>query len=102
MIEISRYLEEAGLPRGAHQVITGGRDTGEALVAAEGVQMVATTGSTAAGRRILEVAARTLKRVIWNSAATMPPSSARTCAATADMADATRTGLEPEMLRPAV
>ena len=63
VIEISRYLEEAGLPRGAHQVVTGGRDTGEALVAAEGVQMVAMTGSTAAGRRILEVAARTLKKV---------------------------------------
>ena len=63
VIEISRYLEEAGLPRGAHQVMTGGRDTGEALVAAEGVQMVAMTGSTAAGRRILEVAARTLKKV---------------------------------------
>jgi acyl-CoA reductase-like NAD-dependent aldehyde dehydrogenase len=63
VIEISRYLEEAGLPRGAHQVVTGGRDVGEALVAAEGVQMVAMTGSTAAGRRILEVAARTLKKV---------------------------------------
>jgi acyl-CoA reductase-like NAD-dependent aldehyde dehydrogenase len=63
VIEISRFLEEAGLPRGAHQVVTGGRDVGEALVAAEGVQMVAMTGSTAAGRRILEVAARTLKKV---------------------------------------
>jgi acyl-CoA reductase-like NAD-dependent aldehyde dehydrogenase len=63
VIEISRYLEEAGLPRGAHQLVTGGPDAGEALVAAEGVQMVAMTGSTAAGRRILEVAARTLKKV---------------------------------------
>ena len=25
VIEISRYLEEAGLPRGAHQLVTGGR-----------------------------------------------------------------------------
>lgn len=63
VIEISRYLEEAGLPRGAHQVLTGGRDVGEALVRAEGVEMIAMTGSTAAGKRILEVAAQTLKKV---------------------------------------
>jgi acyl-CoA reductase-like NAD-dependent aldehyde dehydrogenase len=63
VIEVSRYLEEAGLPSGAHQLLTGGRDVGEALVKAEGVQMIAMTGSTAAGRRILEVAARTLKKV---------------------------------------
>lgn len=63
VIEISRYLEEADLPRGAHQLLTGGREVGEALVRAAGVQMVAMTGSTAAGRRILEVAAQTLKKV---------------------------------------
>jgi acyl-CoA reductase-like NAD-dependent aldehyde dehydrogenase len=63
IIEISRYLEEAGLPPAAHQVLTGGRETGEALVRAEGVQMIAMTGSTAAGKRILEVAAQTLKKV---------------------------------------
>lgn len=63
VIEISRYLEEAGLPRGAHQLLTGGREVGEALVRAEGVQMIAMTGSTAAGKRILEVAAQTLKKV---------------------------------------
>ena len=63
VIEIARYLEEAGLPRGAHQVLTGGRDVGEALVRASGVDMIAMTGSTAAGKRILEVAAQTLKKV---------------------------------------
>ncbi|HHY50800.1 MAG TPA: aldehyde dehydrogenase [Alphaproteobacteria bacterium] len=63
IIEVSRYLEEAGLPPGAHQLLTGGRDVGEALVRADGVHMIAMTGSTAAGRRILEVAAPTLKKV---------------------------------------
>jgi acyl-CoA reductase-like NAD-dependent aldehyde dehydrogenase len=63
IIEVSRYLEEAGLPAGAHQLLTGGRDVGEALVRADGIQMIAMTGSTAAGRRILEVAAATLKKV---------------------------------------
>lgn len=63
VLTIARYLEDAGLPRGAHQVLTGGRDVGEALVRAEGIQMIAMTGSTAAGKRILEVAAQTLKKV---------------------------------------
>ncbi|MET3927224.1 aldehyde dehydrogenase family protein [Devosia sp. 2618] len=63
VLEIARYLEEAGLPKAAHQVVTGGRDVGEALVRAPGVQMITMTGSTAAGIRILEVAARTLKKV---------------------------------------
>jgi acyl-CoA reductase-like NAD-dependent aldehyde dehydrogenase len=63
VIEIAKYLEEEGLPRGAHQVLTGGREVGEALVRSPGIQMIAMTGSTAAGRRILEVAAATLKKV---------------------------------------
>ena len=63
MAEITRYLEEEGLPRAGHQFLTGGAAVGEALVRAEGVQMVAMTGSTGAGRRILEVAAPTLKKV---------------------------------------
>lgn len=63
ILEIATYLEEAGLPPAAHQVLTGGREVGEALVRAAGVQMVAMTGSTAAGRRILEVAAQNLTKV---------------------------------------
>jgi acyl-CoA reductase-like NAD-dependent aldehyde dehydrogenase len=63
IIEIARYIEDAGLPRGAHQLLTGGHEVGEALVRSAGVQMVAMTGSTAAGKRILEVAAQTLKKV---------------------------------------
>ncbi len=63
IIEISKYLEEEGLPQAGHQVLTGGRETGEALVRAEGVQMIAMTGSTTAGKHILEAAAQTLKKV---------------------------------------
>ena len=63
VIEISKYLNDLGIPLGGHQVLTGGREVGEALVRAPGVQMVAMTGSTAAGKRILEVAAQTLKKV---------------------------------------
>jgi acyl-CoA reductase-like NAD-dependent aldehyde dehydrogenase len=63
IIEIAKFMQIEGLPRGAHQVLTGGRDVGEALVRSPNVQMIAMTGSTAAGRRILEVAAQTLKKV---------------------------------------
>ena len=41
ILEVAKYLEEAGLPAGAHQVLTGGRDVGEALVRSPGVQMIA-------------------------------------------------------------
>jgi acyl-CoA reductase-like NAD-dependent aldehyde dehydrogenase len=64
VIRIARYMQEAGLPQAAHQVVTGlGEVVGAALVAAEGVQMVAMTGSTAAGREILRSAADTMKKV---------------------------------------
>ncbi len=57
-------MQQAGLPRAAHQVVTGlGEVVGAALVAAEGVQMVAMTGSTAVGREILRAAADTMKKV---------------------------------------
>jgi acyl-CoA reductase-like NAD-dependent aldehyde dehydrogenase len=64
VIRIAKYMQQAGLPRAAHQVVTGlGEVVGAALVAAEGVQMVAMTGSTAAGREILRAAADTMKKV---------------------------------------
>jgi acyl-CoA reductase-like NAD-dependent aldehyde dehydrogenase len=64
LIRIAEFMQRAGLPRAAHQVVTGvGEVVGAALVAAEGVNMVAMTGSTAAGREILKGAADTLKKV---------------------------------------
>lgn len=46
---------EAGLPPGVLNVVTGGADTGRALVADERVDKVTFTGSTATGRRIASV-----------------------------------------------
>ena len=64
VLRIAQYLEEAGSPRAAHQVVTGpGETVGAALVDAEGVQMVAMTGSTEAGKHIARAAAATLKKV---------------------------------------
>lgn len=60
---VARLFELAGLPQGLFHVMPGGPQTGEALVAHPGVDMVSFTGSTAVGRRIGEVAGRMLKRV---------------------------------------
>src|ERR1700677_1055760 len=54
---------EAGIPPGALNFITGGRETGAALVAHPGVGKIGFTGSSAAGKEIASVAGATLKRV---------------------------------------
>ncbi len=55
---------EVGLPSGVFNLVTGyGPVVGEALVAHPDVDMVSFTGSTAAGKRVTEVAAGTVKRV---------------------------------------
>src|SRR4051794_28856480 len=60
-----RYAELAAeaLPKGVLNVITGRGETGEALVAHDDVDMVSLTGSVESGKRVAEVASRTLKRV---------------------------------------
>jgi acyl-CoA reductase-like NAD-dependent aldehyde dehydrogenase len=64
VLRISRFIDEAGLPPAAHQVVTGlGEVVGAALVKSDGVQMVAMTGSTEAGRHIARSAADSLKKV---------------------------------------
>jgi aldehyde dehydrogenase (NAD+) len=60
---LAEVVDEAGVPPGVFNLITGyGRPAGEALVAHPDVDMVSFTGSTAAGRRVAELSARTLKR----------------------------------------
>lgn len=54
---------EAGIPPGVVNVVTGGNETGQALVEHPGVRMVSLTGSTRTGKTIMKTAADTLKRV---------------------------------------
>jgi len=61
-VSIARIFEEAGLPEGVLHVLPGGADTGEALVTHPLVRVISFTGSSAAGRRVGELAARHLKR----------------------------------------
>ncbi|MGI8778335.1 MAG: aldehyde dehydrogenase family protein [Acidimicrobiales bacterium] len=61
---LAELVDEAGLPPGVFNLVTGyGPVVGEALVGHPDVDMVSFTGSTAAGRRVSELAAATLKRV---------------------------------------
>ncbi|MFF4259902.1 aldehyde dehydrogenase [Streptomyces sp. NPDC001663] len=55
--------QEAGLPDGVINIVTGGRDAGAYLVSHPGVDKVAFTGSTEAGRAIGEVCGRLLRPV---------------------------------------
>ena len=61
-VVLARVFAEAGLPDGVLQVLPGGAETGEALVADPNVRVISFTGSTAAGRKVGEAAARHLKR----------------------------------------
>ncbi len=56
-------FREAGLPEGLLQVVVGGAETGEAIVTDPNVHRVSFTGSTAAGRRVGELAGARLKKV---------------------------------------
>ena len=63
-IELGRIGQDAGLPPGVLQVLSGaGSGAGMALVRHAGVDKVAFTGSTEVGKTILREAASTLKRV---------------------------------------
>jgi succinate-semialdehyde dehydrogenase/glutarate-semialdehyde dehydrogenase len=62
-LRVAELAAEAGLPPGVLNVVTGGPDTGEALVGHPGVRRVAFTGQTATGRRIMELAGPALKHV---------------------------------------
>jgi benzaldehyde dehydrogenase (NAD) len=61
-VVLARVFEEAGLPEGLLHVLPGGPDTGEALITDPLVRVISFTGSTAAGRRVGQLAAAHLKR----------------------------------------
>ncbi|MGN9838955.1 aldehyde dehydrogenase [Nonomuraea sp. H19] len=60
---LAEWAAEAGLPAGVLNIVPGGREAGEHLVSHAGVDKVAFTGSTAAGRRIGAICGEQLKRV---------------------------------------
>ncbi len=61
---LAEICEEVGLPAGVFNLVTGyGPVVGEAIAAHPDVDMVSFTGSTRAGKRVSELAAKTVKRV---------------------------------------
>ncbi len=63
-IELGKLALEAGIPEGVLNVVNGpGRTVGERIVEHPDVAKVAFTGSTEVGRRVGEIASRSIKRV---------------------------------------
>ncbi|MBV6452063.1 MAG: Gamma-aminobutyraldehyde dehydrogenase [Anaerolineales bacterium] len=60
---LADFIKEAGIPDGVVNIVTGGNDTGQAIVEHPDVRMVSLTGSTGTGKKIMKTAADTLKRV---------------------------------------
>lgn len=60
---LGELVAEAGIPAGVLNIVSGGNQTGQALVEHPDVRMVSLTGSTATGKQIMRTAADTLKRV---------------------------------------
>jgi len=60
---LARLFEAAGLPAGLLHVLPGDATVGEAMITDPNIAMISFTGSTAAGKRVGELASRHLKRV---------------------------------------
>ena len=62
-LRLGELAIEAGIPAGVLNIVTGGPETGKAIVRHPGIDKIAFTGSTAVGKEIMRSAADTLKRV---------------------------------------
>ncbi len=62
-LRLAELMEEAGVPAGVVNVVTGGPEAGKALVSHPGVAKISFTGSTEVGREIAAEAGRALKKV---------------------------------------
>jgi acyl-CoA reductase-like NAD-dependent aldehyde dehydrogenase len=60
---LGEIFAEAGFPEGVVSIVPAGRETSEYLISHPGVDKIAFTGSTGAGRRIASIAGEQLKRV---------------------------------------
>ncbi len=63
VLHLARIFQEAGLPDGAVNIVTGGGATGSALVTHPGIDKVAFTGSTEVGKQIAKSLAGTGRRL---------------------------------------
>jgi aldehyde dehydrogenase (NAD+) len=62
-LRLGELAVEAGFPAGVINIVTGGPETGKAIVKHPAIDKIAFTGSTSVGKEIMRGAADTLKRV---------------------------------------
>ena len=62
-VRLVELLIEAGLPAGVVNIVYGGPEVGETLVTDPRVDLISLTGGTRTGSRVLELAARSIKKV---------------------------------------
>jgi aldehyde dehydrogenase (NAD+)/betaine-aldehyde dehydrogenase len=62
-LRLAELIQEAGIPDGVLNVVTGGPPVGQALSNHDGVDKISFTGSTEVGREIVRASAGNLKRV---------------------------------------
>lgn len=63
-VKMFEILQEAGVPKGAANLILGpGGSVGEALASHKGIEMITLTGSTAVGQSIMRCAASNIKKI---------------------------------------
>ena len=61
---LAEIIHEVGLPEGVFNLVTGtGPVVGEAIAASPDIDMVSFTGSTRAGKRVMQVGAETVKKI---------------------------------------
>ncbi len=73
ILEMGNILEEAGLPDGVYNAITGpGRTVGQALVEHPQVDKISLTGDTTTGRQIMRTAAADTKRITLETGGKSP------------------------------
>jgi aldehyde dehydrogenase (NAD+) len=88
--ELADIFHETGLPAGVFNLVSGtGPVTGAAIAAHRGLAAVSFTGSAAAGRRVAEAAAATVKRVTLE----LGGKSANVILPDADLATAVKVGV---------
>lgn len=62
-LKLAEFIQQAGIPEGVVNVVTGHGDVGAEIAAHHDVDMVTFTGSTEVGKKVMAAASQTLKKV---------------------------------------
>lgn len=62
-LEFAKLIDESDLPKGVVNIVTGDAEQGEEMVKNEMVDKVAFTGSTEIGKKVMQLASATMKKV---------------------------------------